>query len=150
MPVLHLAANVNRYDRGYGVFRLTGVAAPAAGTADLLPGYSTRITRPRSAGDWNVPHSGVGCVTRVQVRESFVDGYKVHQVGGLTTLEYWISAEDLPDPSANIIGAIEAIAECAGRPAAGIRLGYRPDRRPGHGSMTPSFSMAPTQLAPSS
>ena len=56
-----------------------------------------------SADDWNVPHSGVGCVTRVQVRKSFVDGYEVHQVDGRTILEYWIPVEDLPYLSANII-----------------------------------------------
>jgi hypothetical protein len=68
--------------------------------------YATKIAR-----DWNVPASGSGYVTRFQVRRSFLDGYKVHQVGGRTILEYWISAEDLSELNANIVGTIELVAE---------------------------------------
>ena len=68
--------------------------------------YATKIAR-----DWNVPASGVGYVTRFQVRRSFLDPYEVHQVGGQTILEYWIPAEDLDGLNANIVGAIELVAE---------------------------------------
>lgn len=63
------------------------------------------------ARDWNVPASGVGYVTRFRVRREFLDCYDVRQVGGRTILEYWIPAEDLPEFNANIIGAIEVVAE---------------------------------------
>ena len=68
--------------------------------------YATMIAR-----DWNVQHSGVGYVTRFQVRKAFLDRYDVHRVGGRTILEYWIPAEDLTELNANIVGAIEVIAE---------------------------------------
>ena len=44
--------------------------------------YATRIAR-----DWNVKASGVGYVTRFDVRKEFLDPYEVHQVGGETILE---------------------------------------------------------------
>jgi hypothetical protein len=68
--------------------------------------YATRIAR-----DWNVPHSGAGYVTRFEVRRSFVDRYRVHQVGGETILEYWIPAEDLDELNDNVVGVIELVAE---------------------------------------
>jgi len=63
------------------------------------------------ARDWNVKHSGVGYVTRFQVRRSVLDGYEVHQAGGRTILEYWIPVEDLPTLNASIVGVIEVVAE---------------------------------------
>ena len=39
--------------------------------------YAIQIAR-----DWNVKASGYGCVTRFQVRKSFMDRYPVQQVGG--------------------------------------------------------------------
>ena len=68
--------------------------------------YATMIAR-----DWNVPASGAGYVTKFQVRRDFLERYQVRQVGGKTILEYWIPAEDLPELNANIIGAIEVVAE---------------------------------------
>lgn len=68
--------------------------------------YATRIAR-----DWNVPHSGVGYVTRFGVRREFMDRYDVQQAGGQTILEYWIPAEDLDELNANIVGLIEVVAE---------------------------------------
>jgi hypothetical protein len=65
----------------------------------------------RIASDWNVKASGVGYVTRFDVRKSFLDRYQVHQVGGRTILEYWIPAEDLEELNANIVGTIEVTAE---------------------------------------
>ena len=68
--------------------------------------YATMIAR-----DWNVPASGVGYVTRFEVRRSFLDRYEVHQAGGRTILEYWIPAGDLNELNANIVGTIIVAAE---------------------------------------
>jgi hypothetical protein len=68
--------------------------------------YAIKIAR-----DWNVPASGVGYVTRFDVRKSFLDAYDVHQVGGQTILEYWIPAEELDELNANIVGTIDVVAE---------------------------------------
>jgi len=68
--------------------------------------YATMIAR-----DWNVKASGVGFVTRFEVRKEFLDRYEVHQVGGETILEYWIPAEDLTELNAHIVGVIEVAAE---------------------------------------
>lgn len=66
--------------------------------------YAIRIAR-----DWNVPASGVGYVTRFDVRRSHLDRYAVQQVGGQTILEYWIPAEELEDLNDNIVGTIEVV-----------------------------------------
>jgi hypothetical protein len=71
----------------------------------LNEGYATKIAR-----DWNGRQSGAGYVTRFQVRQSFLDNYDVHQVGGQTILEYWIPAEDLTTLNASIVGTIEVTA----------------------------------------
>ena len=55
------------------------------------------------ARDWNVKASGVGFVTRFDVRKDFLDRYDVHQVGGQTILEYWIRSEDLAELNRNIV-----------------------------------------------
>jgi hypothetical protein len=38
--------------------------------------HATRIAR-----DWNVKASGVGYVTKFEVKKAFLDQYEVHQVG---------------------------------------------------------------------
>ncbi len=63
------------------------------------------------ARDWNVPASGAGYVTSFEVRRSFLDKSEVHQVGGRTILGYWNPAEDLQELNANIVGAIDVVAE---------------------------------------
>jgi hypothetical protein len=68
--------------------------------------YATKI-----ASDWNVKASGVGYVTRFEVRQDFLDWYEVQQVGGKMVLEYWIPAEDLSEFNANIVGLIEVVSE---------------------------------------
>lgn len=68
--------------------------------------YATRIAR-----EWNLPRSGVGYVTRFQVRRAFLDRYEIQQVGGRTILEYWIPAEELEAFNDNIVGRIEVVAE---------------------------------------
>ena len=68
--------------------------------------YAVRIAR-----DWNVPHSGVGYVTKFAVRTSYLDRHEVHQVGGRTILEYWIPAEELAEFNDNLVGEIEVVHE---------------------------------------
>src|SRR5256885_1593523 len=68
--------------------------------------YAAMIAR-----DWNVKHSGVGYVTRFQVRRDFLDRYEVHQVGGQTILEYWIPAGDRDALNENMVGPIDVVAE---------------------------------------
>ncbi len=68
--------------------------------------YATQIAR-----DWNVIDSGVGYVTRFQVRANFLSRYSVQTVGTSMHQEYWIPAEDLPELNQNIVGLIEVIAE---------------------------------------
>lgn len=63
------------------------------------------------AQDWNMPQSGVGYVTRFQVRRSFMERYEVQKVGGADHTEWWIPAEDLEALNDNIVGRIEVIAE---------------------------------------
>jgi hypothetical protein len=63
------------------------------------------------AHDWNVPASGVGYVTKFEVRRSYLDRYEVQQVGGRTIREYWIPAEELDEFNDNIVGLIEVVAE---------------------------------------
>jgi len=94
---------------GRGI-RLAGMAAPAARAADLLSGAQPGV-RDADRRDWNVKQSGSGYVTRFRVRQSFLDRYEIHQVGGRTILEYWIPAEDLAELNANIVGLIEVVAE---------------------------------------
>lgn len=61
--------------------------------------------------DWNVKSSGVGYVTKFEIRKSFVDNYELHQVGGTKHTEWWIPAEDLEKLNENIVGLIEVIGE---------------------------------------
>ena len=71
--------------------------------------YATKITR-----EWNVPHDGVGYVTRFDVRKDYLDRFPVHQAGGRDVLEYWIPAEDLDEFNANITGTIREEARYLG------------------------------------
>lgn len=63
--------------------------------------YATKITR-----EWNVPHGGVGYVTRFDVRQDYLDRFPLHQAGGRDVLEYWIPAEELDEFNENITSAI--------------------------------------------
>ena len=60
---------------------------------------------------WNVPASGVGYVTRFQVRKIFIEQYQIQRVGGKQHIEWWIPAEDLEKLNDNIVGFIEVIGE---------------------------------------
>jgi hypothetical protein len=77
----------------------------------LTEDYATRIAR-----DWNVRDSGVGYVTRFEVRPDFLAGHDVHEAGGRELCEYWIPAEELGAFNAAIVGHIEVISEWRGDP----------------------------------
>ncbi|MFE4592046.1 hypothetical protein [Streptomyces laurentii] len=68
--------------------------------------YAIRIAR-----DWNVPHSGVGYVTRFEVESDFLARYPVQQAGGETILELWVPAEELTEFNRHIVGTIEVVHE---------------------------------------
>lgn len=63
------------------------------------------------ATKWNIKASGVGYVTRFQVKKAFCDRYSIHKVGGTHHTEWWIPAEDLEELNDNIVGKIEVIGE---------------------------------------
>jgi hypothetical protein len=63
------------------------------------------------ARQWNAKDSGVGYVTRFEVRSSFMSRYQIQTVGGAHHTEWWIPAEDLESLSDNIVGTIEVIGE---------------------------------------
>ncbi|MFE9425462.1 hypothetical protein ACFYNO_21130 [Kitasatospora sp. NPDC006697] len=68
--------------------------------------YAIRIAR-----DWNVPHSGVGYVTRFEVESAFLARYPVRQAGGETILELWVPAEELAEFNTRLVGRIEVVHE---------------------------------------
>ena len=65
----------------------------------------------QSAREWNASADGVGFVTRFEVRNEFLAGYPVRQVGASVHRELWIPAEELAELNRNIVGLIEVIAE---------------------------------------
>jgi hypothetical protein len=72
----------------------------------LNEAYAVKIAR-----DWNVPHSGVGYVTRFQIGSDFVARYPVQQAGGRDILELWVPAEELEEFNDHIVGLIEVVHE---------------------------------------
>ena len=63
------------------------------------------------ATQWNVNDSGVGFVTRFDVKKEFMSNYEVQQVGAAHHTEWWVPAEELEKLNANIVGKIEVIGE---------------------------------------
>jgi hypothetical protein len=59
---------------------------------------------------WNVRASGVGYVTRFEVRKEFLDRYPIQQVGRGHHTEWWIPAEELEQLNDEIVGLIEVVA----------------------------------------
>lgn len=57
--------------------------------------------------NWNVPASGVGYVTRLELAA----GYTVRQAGGRTILELWVPAEELDEFNRHIVGRIDVVRE---------------------------------------
>lgn len=74
--------------------------------------YATQTAR-----DWNAKDSRekAGCVTRFQVKNEYLTRFEVRTVGSSIHTEYWIPAEELANFNANIVGAIEVIAEFHGK-----------------------------------
>ncbi len=89
----------------------------------LNEAYARQIAR-----EWNVPASGVGYVTRFQVRSDFLARYREEQVGTEVHREFWIPAEDLPELNRNLIGLIEVIAEFGAPPESTPRALSVPNR----------------------
>jgi len=68
--------------------------------------YATEI-----ASQWNVKDSGVGYVTKFEVRRSFMDRYEVQTVGASHHSEWWVPDSELEELNDNIVGKIEVIGE---------------------------------------
>ena len=63
------------------------------------------------ATQWNIKDSGVGYVTKFEVKKDFVDNYKIEQVGAAHHTEWWVPADELDQLNKNIVGKIEVIGE---------------------------------------
>lgn len=63
------------------------------------------------AVQWNIKSSGVGFVTRFNVKKHFMDRYPQQQVGAAYHTEWWVPAEDLELLNDHIVGLIEVIGE---------------------------------------
>ena len=63
------------------------------------------------ATQWNIKDSGVGYVTKFEVKKDFVDNYKIEQVGAAHHTEWWVPADELDELNKNIVGKIEVIGE---------------------------------------
>ena len=68
--------------------------------------YATAI-----ATKWNVRESGVGYVTKFEVKKDFMDRFEIKKVGGDYHTEWWIPADQLEELNYNIVGTIEVVAE---------------------------------------
>lgn len=75
------------------------------------------------AQKWNVKESGVGFVTRFEVKASFMNQYQPQQVGAGHHTEWWIPAEDLESLNDNLVGEIEIIGEFREEIAKSERVG---------------------------
>ena len=60
---------------------------------------------------WNIKDSGVGYVTKFEVKTEFMARYKVEQVGEAHHTEWWVPDAELPELNDNIVGLIEVIGE---------------------------------------
>ena len=63
------------------------------------------------ASQWNVKDSGVGFVTRFQVKREFMDRYEIQTVGAAHHTEWWVPDAALGELNDNIVGEIEVIGE---------------------------------------
>lgn len=72
----------------------------------LTEEYAAKIAR-----EWNVPASGVGFVTRFQVRKDYLAHYQVQEAGGRSCQEYWIPAQDMAAFNDAIVGQSEIVQE---------------------------------------
>lgn len=60
---------------------------------------------------WNIRDSGVGYVTRFEVKSEFMSRYKIETVGASYHTEWWVPDAELPELNDNIVGLIEVIGE---------------------------------------
>ena len=60
---------------------------------------------------WNTKDSGVGYVTKFEVKSEFMSRYKIEQVGAAHHTEWWVPDAELPELNDNIVGHIEIIGE---------------------------------------
>ena len=60
---------------------------------------------------WNIKDSGVGYVTRFEVKTEFMSKYKIEQVGAAHHTEWWVPDAELPELNDNIVGLIEVVGE---------------------------------------
>ena len=60
---------------------------------------------------WNIKDSGVGYVTRFEVKSEFMSRYSIEQVGASHHTEWWVPDAELPELNDNIVGLIEVIGE---------------------------------------
>lgn len=74
--------------------------------------YATEITT-----QWNVRDSGVGYVTKFEVKQDFMNRFDIKQVGAVHHTEWWIPASQLGELNDNIVGLIEVIAEYKSEPS---------------------------------
>ncbi|MBS1584773.1 MAG: hypothetical protein JSS82_04440 [Bacteroidetes bacterium] len=66
--------------------------------------YAIQIAR-----DWNVAASGIGYLTKFDVKRDCLRKFEVHNVGAEMHDELWVPAEELADFNDNIVGFIEVI-----------------------------------------
>lgn len=60
---------------------------------------------------WNINSSGIGYVTKFEVKKDFMDKYDIQQVGAPHHTEWWIPAEELEMLNTHIVGLIEVIGK---------------------------------------
>ena len=60
---------------------------------------------------WNINDSGVGYVTRFEVKSEFMSHFKIETVGASYHTEWWVPDAELPELNDNIVGLIEVIGE---------------------------------------
>ncbi len=63
------------------------------------------------ATKWNINASGVGYVTRFEVKKAFMAKYNIEQVGASHHTEWWVPAEELEELNRHIVGKIKVIGE---------------------------------------
>jgi len=68
--------------------------------------YAIQIAR-----DWNVPASGLGFVTKFDVKTDYASKFEIQNVGGEIHNELWVPAGELEEFNSNIVGQIEVIKE---------------------------------------
>ncbi len=99
------------FSKGGGIAILTSAWLPRLPGQPIFYPVTNEAYAVEIASRWNVKDSGVGYVTKFEVKKSFMDRYPVQQVGAGYHSEWWIPAEDLEDLNRNIVGVIEVIGE---------------------------------------